>query len=129
MVSENGTIQIDVVPQYTMGKHQFDTDKNLVYEVKFGQLHVTGAPRSHESDDSNQVIFPHEARLRNLTYATDIYVDVTFSKKELDDYFIDCPKTGERKRHVKNVISEEEPVRVHIGKVPVMIRSKFCQLY
>lgn len=73
-------------------------------------------------------IFPHEARMRNLTYSTEIYADVKFSKKELEDYFYDCPQTGQRKRKVKNVIFEEEEKRVFIGKVPVMLRSDFCQL-
>jgi DNA-directed RNA polymerase beta subunit len=44
-----------------------------------------------EADDRMLPIFPHEARMRNLTYSTEIYADVKFSKKELEDYFYDCP--------------------------------------
>ena len=36
IVLENGEIQIEEVPQYTTGKKQWDSDKNIVYEVKFG---------------------------------------------------------------------------------------------
>lgn len=89
-------------------------------------MHVNAAPRILEADDRMMPIFPHEARMRNLTYSTEIYADVKFSKKELEDYFYDCPQTGQRKRKVKNVIFEEEEKRVYLGKVPVMLRSDFC---
>ena len=106
IVTENGEIQIEEVPQYTTGKKQWDTDKNIVYEVKFSQVHVNSSPRIMESDDRMMPVFPHEARMRNLTYATELYADVKFSKKELEDYFYDCPETGQRKRRVKRVIFE-----------------------
>jgi len=94
IVLENGEIQIEEVPQYTTGKKQWDSDKNIVYEVKFGQVHVNNTPRIMEADDRMMPVFPHEARMRNLTYATELYADVKFSKKELDDYYYDCPQTG-----------------------------------
>ena len=34
-----------------------------------------------ESDDRMCPVFPHEARMRNLTYATELYADVKFSKR------------------------------------------------
>jgi DNA-directed RNA polymerase II subunit RPB2 len=85
-------------------------------------------PRHTEEDDATLPMFPHDARLRNLTYNTEMYVDIKFSKKELDDYFYDCPVTGQRKRKVKNQLTNEEEKRVFLGKVPVMLRSDFCQL-
>lgn len=59
--------------------------------MKFTQVHVNHAPRIIEVDERMLPVFPHEARMRNLTYSTEIYADVKFSKKELDDYFYDCP--------------------------------------
>jgi hypothetical protein len=40
--------------------------------------------------------------MRNLTYATEVFVDISLQKKELDrlEFEID-PKTGQRKRKVK----------------------------
>ena len=60
------------------------------------------SPRITEEDDKYGAVYPHEARMRNLTYATELFVDITLSKKELDrnDYEIDL-KTGQRKRKVK----------------------------
>lgn len=61
--------------------------------------------------------------MRNLTYATELFVDITLSKKELDNEYDMDPKTGQRKRRVKQVISEYDSARVMIGKIPVMLRS------
>ena len=48
----------------------------MAYEVVFDQVSVNSFPRVQEADDSYKPVFPHEARLRNLTYSTEIYVDV-----------------------------------------------------
>jgi DNA-directed RNA polymerase II subunit RPB2 len=71
-------------------------------------------------------VFPHHARMRNITYSTEVYADVNYSKKILDDFFVDDPKTGQRKRKVKEIVFEQSAKRVFIGKVPVMLRSEFC---
>ena len=87
-------------------------------------------PRITEEDDKYEPIFPHEARMRSLTYSTELYVDITFSKQELagkDEFDID-PKTGQKRRRVKEVLSTYDSARVLIGKIPVMLRSQFCQL-
>lgn len=62
--------------------------------------------------------------MRNLTYATEIFVDISLSKKELDrnEFEVD-QKTGQRRRKVKQVISEYDTARVMIGKIPIMLRS------
>jgi DNA-directed RNA polymerase II subunit RPB2 len=73
-------------------------------------------------------MFPHESRIRNLTYSTELYADVTFSKKEMDDTWVENSLTQQRERKVKSIIKEEERKRIFIGKVPVMLKSKFCQL-
>ena len=107
-----------------------DTDKLIVWEVKFGQASVNSSPRITEEDEKYGAVFPHEARMRNLTYATELFVDIALSKKELDrhEYEVD-QKTGQRKRKVKQVLTEFDSARVMIGKIPVMLRSQFCQLH
>lgn len=62
------------------------------------------------------MIFPNEARLRNLTYQTSIYVEVT--KRDLID-------DGDGTFTVEDEVVEKE---VYIGKIPVMVRSGFCSL-
>lgn len=83
-----------------------DRDKNLIWEVKFGQVSVSEHPRHLEPDDMYSPLFPHESRIRNLTYSTEIFADVTFSKKEMDDIYVENPDTQEREKKVKNVLKE-----------------------
>lgn len=81
------------------------------YVLKFEQLYLS-KPTHWEKDGAPAPMLPNEARLRNLTYAAPLYVDVT-----------------------KTVIKEgQEPVetqhqKTFIGKIPVMLRSKSCYLY
>ena len=100
----------------------------MIWEVRFGQVSVSEHPRHLEPDDQYSPLFPHESRIRNLTYSTEIFADVTFSKKEMDDIYIENPDTQEREKRVKAVLREETKPRIPIGKIPVMLRSKFCQL-
>ncbi len=71
-----------------------ESDKTIVYEIKFGQASVNKNPRITEEDEKQVPIFPHEARMRNLTYATELYVDILLTKKELDNDFEFDQKTG-----------------------------------
>lgn len=107
---------------------KYETGKNLVWEVKFGQVSVSEHPRILEQDNKYGAMFPHESRIRNLTYSTELYADITFSQKEMDDYYVENPQTQQREKKVKNTIKEYKKDKVFIGKVPVMLRSKFCQL-
>ena len=94
IINEIGKVQIEVVPQYVTGKSYEGAGKNLVWEVKFGQVSVSEHPRMHEPGTNTiEPMFPHESRIRNLTYATELYADITFSKKELEDYYEDNPVT------------------------------------
>ena len=88
IINEIGKVQIDVVPQYVTGK-KWETGKNLVWEVKFGQVSVSEHPRILEQDNRYGAMFPHESRIRNLTYSTELYADITFAQKEMDDYYIE----------------------------------------
>ena len=64
-------------------------------------------PTHTESDDSTQVLMPHEARLRNITYACTIFVDI----------------------HIQ-IENEEKTVfdNCALCKIPVMVGSKMCNL-
>ncbi|KAK2712382.1 hypothetical protein QYM36_011160, partial [Artemia franciscana] len=45
------------------------------YTVKFGQVYV-GKPIHWEKDSTPTKLMPNEARLRNLTYSSPLYVDI-----------------------------------------------------
>lgn len=55
--------------------------------------------------------FPHEARIRNLTYQIDAKVDVHIEKRK------------RKKRTPGELIQKYESKQIDLGKIPVMIRS------
>ena len=73
--------------------------------VRLGKIWV-GRPIVKEADGSRRKLFPAEARLRNLTYAAPIY---------LEAQIIDEGK-------------ELEEEVVEIGMLPIMLKSKACNL-
>lgn len=75
------------------------------YKVKFGKVKLK-LPRVVEIDGSVSNILPLEARLRNLTYASPIFVDMTVEED--------------------GIVRESQ--EQHIGDLPVMVKSDRCLL-
>ncbi len=74
--------------------------------IKLEKIEI-GRPRVKEVDGSENIIYPIEARLRNLTYAAPLYLTMVL--------------------YVNNEELSHE--KVYIGDLPIMVRSKFCNLY
>jgi len=68
---------------------------------------TVGEPTAKEANGATHPLTPMEARLRNLNYSAPIFLDFTV---------------------VENGI-EREPERVHIGNLPIMVKSKKCAVY
>lgn len=77
---------------------------------------VLTKPTISEKDGSTKVMMPNDARLRNLTYAAALTVDVNVHGKTFDEH------AGEYRCEYKKITG------VNIGKIPVMVRSKYCML-
>ena len=77
-------------------------------EVKFifGNVRVE-KPSLIEADGAKRVILPTEARMRDLTYAASVYVEISL--------IIDG--------------KERERQEVKIMELPIMLKSKYCYLY
>ena len=90
----------------------------MKYELRFERLSVNEKPTVIECDQQINQITPHEARLRNLTYETDIHLDMRKVIKIINK------ETGEEEIH-----EPESQELLTIGKIPVMIRSMFCSLH
>lgn len=73
--------------------------------IKFGKV-MMGDPGVREADGTVRKILPGEARIRDLTYAAPVYVEMT---------------------PVVNKV-EQETAQVVIGDLPIMIKSKYCPL-
>lgn len=85
---------------------EFETIQVGSCTIHFGQISIS--PVFHtETDGETSLLFPHEARLRNISYLSSLYVDVTLQNGENIQTY---PKT-------------------YIGKIPIMIRSNYCNLH
>lgn len=78
---------------------------NEEFEIKLGKITI-GKPSLKEADGSLNLITPAEARLRKLTYAAPIDMEVTV-------------KYGD-------MIESEE---VRLGNIPVLVKSEACNLH
>lgn len=115
IINENPVIPIYPERQYTP---QESVKTNLKYELHLGHLSTAKKPMIEEVDKKNRPIGPQEARLRNLTYETDLYISITKRTKKVDK---EAGKDEE--------IEEPELANdILIAKVPVMVRSKYCAL-
>jgi len=74
-------------------------------------------PTISENDGSTKPMYPHEARLRNLTYSAPLYVDIEVK-------IIENPMNNEESK----VLSEKKIESINIGKIPIMVGSKYCLL-
>ncbi|MAF51364.1 MAG: hypothetical protein CMH64_04715 [Nanoarchaeota archaeon] len=75
------------------------------FKIKLDKIWIE-KPQIIEADGSRRDVYPAEARLRKLTYSAPIYLEVT---AHIDGV------------QVENFTSE-------IGRLPLMIKSKFCHL-
>jgi len=75
-------------------------------------------PTIFENNGAILPMMPNDARLRNLTYASPLFVDV-----RIKTVFIDNTKDGHRS------MRERLFPNVHMGKIPVMVGSKYCLLH
>ena len=75
------------------------------YQLKFGRVYLD-KPVIIEADGSRRIIYPMEARLRNLSYTAPLHVQITPVIKG----------------------KEAPTMLVHIGEIPVMLKSILCHL-
>ncbi len=82
-----------------------DGINNEDFEINLGKIKV-GKPKIIEADGSSSLVMPFEARLRNLTYAAPITLELTVKKDDQVDSEV-----------------------VEIGRIPVMVKSNLCNTY
>lgn len=121
LVMEDSTLILDQPAQHTSANDNI----NKRYEITFGKIYLS-RPTMTEADGSTHPMFPQEARLRNLTYSSPLYVDM--GKRVLVSK--DSEFTNPDDVQWEPVVGESDDVisKVYIGKVPIMVRSKFCML-
>ncbi|KNE91095.1 hypothetical protein PSTG_15491 [Puccinia striiformis f. sp. tritici PST-78] len=122
LVDETGSLVLEQSMQYT----DKAGDMTKRFEITFGQIYLS-RPTMTESDGTVSPMFPNEARLRNLTYSSPLYVDMSKSNKLATGEYDD--ETGEPIYITDDADNEEKnSTQIYIGKVPIMLRSEFCIL-
>ena len=74
-------------------------------DVKLGKVRIE-KPNIVEADGSSSVVTPTDARLRNLTYAAPVYVELMVKYE-----------------------GQTDSAEVEIGRIPIMVRSAPCTTY
>jgi DNA-directed RNA polymerase beta subunit len=76
------------------------------FKIRLDKIWVT-KPEITEADGSKRRLMPAEARLRKITYAAPCYIEVS--------------------SHINGV--QRETFTTQIGSIPIMLKSKYCNLY
>lgn len=94
IVMENNDIEPTIIPS--------NIDD---FKIRFENIQV-GKPEITEADGSKRLIYPMEARIRKISYAAPIYIEVS--------------------AHINGV--QRESFKTQIGSLPIMLKSKNCHL-
>ena len=95
--------------------NNYDEDTNTYkYEINinFGNIYFN-KPIIYENNGSTKLMYPTDARLRNLSYSSQLLIDLS-----IDIY---STENGGKK-----LLANKELKKVNIGKIPIMVGSKYC---
>lgn len=104
-------VQGGFMPTQAVAQHEYEV------QIMFENISLR-KPTIFENNGAILPMMPNDARLRNLTYASPLFVDV-----RVKTTFINNTKQGER------ITRERLFPNVHLGKIPVMVGSKYCLLH
>ena len=74
-------------------------------------------PQIHENNGATKLMLPHEAKLRNFTYASNMTIDLQIQYIIRNTDKMDSPK-----------IINKTLQKINIGKMPIMLKSSICVL-
>jgi DNA-directed RNA polymerase II subunit RPB2 len=140
IVRENGNVILEQTTPYN-ADDEGDPIVKRRYQITFGRVFLA-RPTHTEGDGTTSQLYPHEARLRNLTYSGAMMANISSKvsvarevpAKSDGDEDIEGNVGGATKiewGQDKSWGEQELPAddaRVFIGKLPVMLRSELCHL-
>ncbi|KAF2199909.1 beta and beta-prime subunits of DNA dependent RNA-polymerase [Delitschia confertaspora ATCC 74209] len=135
IVRENGQVILEQNTPYSP-----EDDNPIIkrrYEITFDRV-LLARPTHTEGDAVTQQLYPHEARLRNLTYSGAMMADIDHRVMvarerpvavdgDIDDMDVDA-QPGATEIYWEREDHAHDKPRVFIGKLPVMLRSELCHL-
>ncbi|MFB6205045.1 MAG: DNA-directed RNA polymerase subunit B'', partial [Haloglomus sp.] len=100
VVDEKETIDTDIG----------DKEGQEPVRVDLGNVRIT-TPRVREADGSEELLYPQEARLRNITYSAPVFMEMTIVRggDEEEEHIVDQSETK-------------------VGRMPIMIGSDNCNI-
>jgi DNA-directed RNA polymerase II subunit RPB2 len=107
-------------------KNYSDLDEynKIVYEIYLTDVKVS-TPIYKESQGSSHIMYPDDARKKNLTYSLPICVNV----KQIIKYYKN--EENEEKEEKEEVVKNTSTISIenlNIGNIPIMVGSKYCML-
>ena len=108
-------VSIDPVEEAVVPTGPIAPPREVEVTIEFRNVNIR-KPTIFENNGAVTPMYPNDARLRNITYAAPVYVDLHISTTLFD------PATGEKETRTRAL------QRIHVGKIPVMVGSKFCML-
>lgn len=140
LVAENSILTLD------QNAPPSDSDDPILirrYEIKFGTV-LLSRPAMTEGDGSTSTMLPQEARLRNLTYSSPLYLEMTKKVSIARERVVventdedPNPDSDTQKRFgadanldwvIEDGDDDQDPSKVFVGKLPIMLKSKYCIL-
>lgn len=88
-------------------------------EINFGKLSYNQPTIEEEGSSTPVQLYPHAARLRNLTYSAKLWIEVTMKRKI---------HTLDENRNIITNEDEEHIDHFYLGQIPVMLHSIACYL-
>lgn len=102
---------------FTINFGYLDNFNCYQYSVSINFQNVSlDSPLIHENDGSSKIMYPCEARKRNFTYASDLYVNLNILFTERSS------ETGQIIYENK----EKTIDKISMGKIPIMLHSNLC---
>ena len=98
--------------KYILNKHRYE----LIIHLHFNSFHI---PTIHENNGTKKMLYPNEARLRNCSYSSNLFVNIDYVAKEY---------IGENFSKIK-VYNKKTLDNINLGQIPIMIGSLACNLY
>ena len=100
-----------IIKSIPVNKHRYKLEININH-------FKISSPTIYENNGRYKKMYPNEARLRNFTYSSDMYVDVQYKTYEQIGVGLSNTRVA-GDTHLQNVI---------LGKLPIMVRSSACVL-
>lgn len=97
-----------------------NTIEKKMINIKLGQIYMT-RPYVEESDGSITDMYPNMARLRGLTYAAPLFIDIVKT-----EYTVEKNENINEEKLI--MCGESQTKKVLFGKIPIMIKSCMCNI-